>query len=286
MNLRPPTHIYTNTIMRGFLTAALAGLASLVTATTTTTTTTVTLTIPPSAALANPHLLPPATRATLTTLYTTYAAPLTAANTFVFGNVTAGSYLADVHCATHAFAPLRIDVVVAAAHDAAEAEAATAAAAATEQKQSLVVRAWETFRGNDWNNKGEAVREVIVAGRPALPVRVLGAKGYFVERGSFSVLSILKNPMILLAIVSMGLFFVMPKLVDNMDPEMRAEFEAQQKSNPMSSLMGGGGGAAAANPMGSFDMASFLAGSKKDEGGAPAVEGGNNGGNGGKKSRK
>lgn len=30
-----------------------------------------------------------------------------------------------------------------------------------------------------------------------------------------SVLSILKNPMILLAMVSMGLFFVMPKLVDN-----------------------------------------------------------------------
>lgn len=127
--------------------------------------------------------------------------------------------------------------------------------------------------------------------------------------------------------VSMGLFFVMPKLVENsepplppssflpflcppwvrdpppgltgtltivpplsfpVDPEMRAEFEAQQKSNPMSSLMGGGGGGgpAAPNPMGSFDMASFLAGSKKEGGGSPAAEGANPGGNGGKKGRK
>ena len=78
--------------------------------------------------------------------HTTYAAPLTVANTFVFGNVTPGSYLADVHCATHAFAPLRIDVV-------AVPEAAAA------EPQPPLVQAWETFRGNDWNNKGEAVRE-------------------------------------------------------------------------------------------------------------------------------
>ena len=50
---------------------------------------------------------------------------------------------------------------------------------------------------------------------------------------------------------------------------------------------GSGGGPAAPNPMGSFDMASFLAGSKKEgAGGAPAVEGGGPSGNGGKKNRK
>lgn len=52
-----------------------------------------------------------------------------------------------------------------------------------------------------------------------------------------------------------------------MDPELRAEFEAQQKSGPMSAVMGGGQGGADNNPLGNFDMAAYLAGSgKKDTG--------------------
>ncbi|KAL2166772.1 hypothetical protein VTG60DRAFT_2153 [Thermothelomyces hinnuleus] len=80
------------------------------------------------------------------------------------------------------------------------------------------------------------------------------------ERSSFSVLSIFKNPIILLSMVSMALFFGMPKLVENMDPEMRAEWEERQKENPMNALMGAASGQNA-NPMASFDMAAFLAGS-------------------------
>jgi O-acetylhomoserine/O-acetylserine sulfhydrylase len=52
------------------------------------------------------------------------------------------------------------------------------------------------------------------------------------------------------------------------DPEMRAEWEARQKENPMNALMGAASGQNA-NPMGNFDMAAYLAGSssnKADEG--------------------
>ncbi len=50
------------------------------------------------------------------------------------------------------------------------------------------------------------------------------------------------------------------------DPEMRAEWEERQKSNPMNGLMGTAAGQPGASPMGNFDMAAFLAGSsKKDE---------------------
>ena len=108
----------------------------------------------------NPFALPPTTHATLTTLGDSYSAPLSAVNTFVFRNVSApGSYLADVHCTTDAFHPLRIDV---------DADGA--------------VHAWETFRGNEWDNKGEAlaVREGS-AGR-GVELRALGAKNYFFER--------------------------------------------------------------------------------------------------------
>jgi hypothetical protein len=103
--------------------------------------------------------------------------------------------------------------------------------------------------------------------------------------------------MILMGLASMVMFVGMPKLMDNstslshssrirkailtpvlVDPEMKAEFEARQAQGPLASLMGGGGGgggggnAQDANPLGNFDMASYLAGSGKKEGG--------NGGNG------
>lgn len=122
-------------------------------------TATITLRLPSPPALPNPNALPPSTRATLSTLgQPPYSAPLSTANTFVFRNVTAGSYLADVHCQTFAFAPLRVDVA--------------------SGEDGDVVSVWETFRGNDWDNKGEAVARDGVG----YEVRVLGAKSYFMER--------------------------------------------------------------------------------------------------------
>lgn len=60
---------------------------------------------------------------------------------------------------------------------------------------------------------------------------------------------------------------------------MKAEFEARQAQGPLASIMGGGGGGGSGgnaqdqSPLGNFDMAAYLAGSGKKEGG--------NGGNGG-----
>ncbi|KAK1639390.1 hypothetical protein BDP81DRAFT_343393 [Colletotrichum phormii] len=228
-----------------------------------------TLSIPSSQALPNPYTLPPSTHATLSSLGATFSAPLSVKNTFVFHNLTdsSGSYLVDVHCATHAFAPLRLDV---------DAEGGVAA--------------WETYRGNDWDNKGEAyVSKDFEGGGKGFEVRVLGQKNYFVERSKFSILTILKNPMILLGLISMGIFLGMPYLMDNMDPEMRAEFEERQKSNPMNSLLGGGGGGGGdANPMANFDMAGFLAGtgsSSKKEESSGSGSGASGGGAGGKKEK-
>lgn len=140
-------------------------------------TTTITLHIPPSHALPNPRALPPSTHATLTALGADVpAAHLTPANTLAFRNVPAGSYLLDVHSGSHAFAPLRVDVVPVVAGDAAGREAAAA----------LKVQAWETYRGNDWDNKGPAVGSE--GGR--LEVRVLGQKAFFMERSSCEYLGI------------------------------------------------------------------------------------------------
>ncbi|KAI0853695.1 hypothetical protein F5Y00DRAFT_223348 [Daldinia vernicosa] len=229
---------------------------------------TITLWVPSSQSLPNHQVLPHNTHATLSALRAAYDAPLTTAGSFVFRNVTPGSYLADVHSRTHAFAPLRIDVL---AHNTPTDEGGEANGGEGEEEGGLAVRAWETYRGNDWDNKGQ---EVPRSGS-GFAVRALGPKEYFVERGSFSILSILKNPMILMGLVSMVLFIGMPKLIENMDPEMRAEWEEQQKNNPMSSLMGGGP-QPGANPMGNFDMAAYLAGqgAKKDDAEPASSKGG------------
>lgn len=53
---------------------------------------------------------------------------------------------------------------------------------------------------------------------------------------------------------------------------MKAEFEEQQrKGGPMAAVMGGG--QASGNPLGEFDMAAFLAGSKKKDSGSTGEAG-------------
>lgn len=116
-----------------------------------------TLYLPPKP---NPFTLAPSTRATLSALHEYYTAPLSSVNTFVFRNVSApGSYLVDVFSPTDAFRPLRVDV---------SAEGG--------------VEAWETYRGNDWANKGEALAVREGSAGVGFELRAMGGKNYFAER--------------------------------------------------------------------------------------------------------
>lgn len=142
----------------------------------------------------------------------------------------------DVHCHTHAFAPLRVDV-----------RDVTPDVVGDDQE----VQVWGTFRGNEWSNKGEVVEAQRGDGIWTFDVKVQGGKDYFIERQGFSPLGLLKNPMILIAGFSMLIVFGMPYIMDNMDPELKAEFEERQKVQP----------SAAANPLQNFDAAAWLAGS-------------------------
>lgn len=119
--------------------------------------------LPATPSLPAPALLPPSTSASLTSQGHVYTAPLGVSSTFDFRNVSAGSYLLDVIGASHVFAPLRVDI--------AESEAGD------------VVKAWGTWRGNEWENKGEVV-EVGVWGREGkvVEVKAVGVKEYLIER--------------------------------------------------------------------------------------------------------
>ncbi|KAF2200246.1 hypothetical protein GQ43DRAFT_441729 [Delitschia confertaspora ATCC 74209] len=197
----------------------------------------------PTTANLNPTTLPPTTHATLQFSGAPISVPISRSNTFTFTNVTAGSYLATIHSHTHFFEPLRIDV-----------SSVPTSEGSTERKE--VIKTWQTFLGNEWDNKGESRGEG--GNGLVVDVRVLGAKEYYQERSGFNVLGFLKSPMILMAIVGMGLVFGMPYLMENMDEETKAEFEAMQKKSPM----------AQANPaqqLQNFDLASWMAG-KTDQG--------------------
>lgn len=102
-----------------------------------------------------------------------------------------------------------------------------------------------------------------------------------------SPISFLKNPMILMAIVSMGLMFGMPYMMENstlhtqhrkmiggmtdtstVDPEMKEEFEEMQKNGVL-----GSGTTNTAAQIQNFDLAGWMAG-KTDSGStqSPAIQ--------------
>ena len=81
---------------------------------------------------------------------------------------------------------------------------------------------------------------------------VLTPKGtyqYFEVKRGFSIFMLLKNPMVLMMLFTVGLMVVMPKMMEGLDPEekarMKQQMEAQQSGDPtqlLSQMFGGGGG--------------------------------------------
>lgn len=198
--------------------------------------------------------LSPSTSATLTTAYQrTLRAPLLRSNAFVFRNLTAGSsYLLNVHSPEWTFAPCRVDVVsVAAAADAGQARAGKKKKTMKIQVfRTFLGNSWEQrgavkMLSDDDDGEGE--------GGVSVELEVLGRKEYYSAREGcmcfilysqiiepfsspsqkkkkngeliicppkkqkqkVSLTSLFKNPMILLALLSLGIVFGMPYLLDN-----------------------------------------------------------------------
>ncbi|KAJ4289776.1 hypothetical protein N0V90_011106 [Kalmusia sp. IMI 367209] len=199
----------------------------------------------PTTQLVNPSSLPSTTHATLQSTGPLLDAYITRSNSFNFNNVSVGSYLATIHSRDFVFEPLRIDVTL---EEAVEGSG----------DKRETVKAWQTFIGNEWDNKGENRGEggngLVIEVQPRTP------KEYYQERAGFSPLSFLKNPMILMGLFTLILVFGMPYLMENMDPETKAEFEEMQKKGVM-----GSGSTQTAQQIQNFDLASWMAG-KTDTG--------------------
>ncbi|KAI1965856.1 medium-chain fatty acid-CoA ligase faa2 [Ophidiomyces ophidiicola] len=201
-----------------------------------------TITIPSSNLLPNPAVLPPSTHATLTTLSPQRAllkAPLSRSSSITFHDLRPSSdskertsYLLDIYSRDYVFAPYRVDVGA----------------------DGNVIGVWETFRGNPWDNKGVEKAVGSGSGLVNFEAKVLAKREFYEEREGFSPLSLFKNPMILLAIFALGVTVGMPYLMDNMDPELREEFEKQRAAG----VLPGSGSKSAPKP--SFDLAGWMAG--------------------------
>ncbi|KAM0797575.1 hypothetical protein BDR22DRAFT_824203 [Usnea florida] len=198
---------------------------------------TLTLSVPP-------HIpaLPPSTTAILTTHGHRIQTPITRRNTFVFRNLTSSDttgsgsgsetggggegvvYLLDIACRDYDFLTYGVDV-----------------------GRGGEVLVYRVGRG------GGVLGEKVVVGEEPVEVRVARGRDYYEARAGFSPLDLLKNPMILIAVVGLAFVVGMPYLMDNMDPEMKKEFEEHQKKSVL------GGGASAANPLQNFDMAGWMA---------------------------
>jgi hypothetical protein len=157
-----------------------------------------TINIPPnSPALPNPATLPASTHATLIGAPgVKFSAPLRRDNTFVFESLPESSYLLAIHARDHFFPPYRVDV----GHTEGE----------TTQE---ILHVWQTFRGNEWSNKGPYLGSA--QGELKVDIRPAAQKEFYQSRGGFSVMSIFKNPMILMGLVSVVMIFGMPKLMEN-----------------------------------------------------------------------
>ena len=213
--------------------------------------------IPPSNLLPNPNTLPASTHATLTSGTSPQLdVPLRRDSILEFRNLTTpGSYLLDLFSRDFTFAPYRVDI--------------SSAADGT----AIIDGVWETYRGTRWDDKGPllggASADSTTTPKPQIvtvSAKVLTKKDFYEARPGFDPMSLLKNPMILLAIVALGITFGMPKLMENMDPEMKAEYESMQKTGPVSGLtraMQGQGPASSA--AGGFDLAGWMAGSQQQQ---------------------
>ncbi|KZF20578.1 hypothetical protein L228DRAFT_269881 [Xylona heveae TC161] len=231
-----------------FLTLSAAALSFAASAITTATaaSTILRVAVPSTSLLPNPGAsLPASTKLTLTTLGKDYEAPISRDGTFTLRNVEEGSYLLSVACLDYIFPKLRVDI--GGDVELVTTEAGSPADAGIETKVQMI-KAWQTFPDTEWANTGETQAVDPISLAP------LVKKEYYVKREGFSPLSLLRNPMILLGLASLGLIFGMPKVMDNLDPEMKAELEEQRRNG-----MGSGSSAAAASFQ-NFDMAAWLAG--------------------------
>lgn len=139
--------------------------------------------------------------------FSTYS---TSSNTFSFHNVPPGVHVLDVHSKIYHYSQVKIQIL--------------------EGQEPKCIEYFYPGAGK----------------RPISHPLTLYANAkynYFQPRPTFSLFSMLKNPMVLIMIFSVGMMIVMPQMMNNLDPEqkeqMKKQMEMQQDPTKMLSQLWG-----------------------------------------------
>ncbi|KAI8099069.1 uncharacterized protein BX664DRAFT_320315 [Halteromyces radiatus] len=138
--------------------------------------------------------LRPSTKVTLSGIHSTF---IQSDGSFVFDDVTPGSYLLEVNNIDFIFPKLRVDI-----------------------KENEVAGSY-TGLGAGWDKTGYALPHPFV-------LRAKAEADYFVERQGFNVIGMFKNPMFLMLGFSGLMMLVMPKMLQNLDPEAMKDITQTQ----------------------------------------------------------
>ena len=176
------------------------------------------LSISPSSSLLDLSTLPASTHATLSgPSGKRHRTPLRLDNSFIFTNLEEGEYLLDIHSRDHVFPSLRVDVLDPVSILPVHVDGDGVAAEKVQQQETVVV--YLTHPSNKWDHLGA---KIATSSAPLssnaevkLAVSALGKREFLEKRQGFDILSFFKNPMILMGVLSMGLVFGMPYLMDN-----------------------------------------------------------------------
>ncbi|KAI9807533.1 MAG: hypothetical protein M1825_005473 [Sarcosagium campestre] len=200
--------------------------------------------------------LPYSTSATLLGHNTSLTAPLSIHSTFLFPSVQPGIYLASVHSRDLVFSQRAIQIASNAADGSKD----------DVSEDKARVRAWLVEPGREWDLSPQRATDDVVLdwGRSVrVELDVKARREFYMTREGWIYTA---TKLTLGGIASLGLVFGMPYMLDKMDPEMRAEFEEQQRNNPLAGIAAGGGTSSLQN----FDVAGWMAGKTADSSSAVA----------------
>lgn len=146
--------------------------------------------------------------------YTTYSRR---DGNFTIHDIVPGIYLLDVHSPTHHFSQVKCLF-----------------------KPDAVKEGKPAFNCLEYLYPGapkQAVADILV-------INALATYEFFEVRKGFSILSMMKNPMVLMMLFTVGIMYAMPKLMEGLEPEererMQKQMEMQQNPTKMLGELFGG----------------------------------------------
>ena len=119
---------------------------------------------------------------------------------FTFYNVKPGIYVLDVHSSSYYFSQIKIQVL-------------------EDDDDSSTIKCIEYMYPG--SNKQSIPHPLVLEAH--------GTYNYFEPRQGFGLFGLLKNPMVLMMIVSFGFMYIMPKMMEGLDEEQREQMQRQME---------------------------------------------------------